>query len=189
MEDLSHQNIIQVRDNADILITKKEINQAIDLVAKDIETSLENEVPIILCVMKGGLMFTAALMQRISSPMVLDYIHVDRYRNRTQGSSIHWHKEPDTTLKDRIVIIVDDILDEGYTLQELIAYCHAKGAKKVLSAVLLKKNLSKTPVKVVPDFIGLEVADRYVFGWGMDYKGYLRNLSSIYAIARNDSRE
>jgi len=186
MKDLSHQDIVQVRDNAEVLITEQEINQAIDVVAKDIESSLDNVVPIILCVMKGGLMFTSALMQRISSPMILDYIHVDRYRNKTQGSSVHWHKEPDTSLKDRTVIIVDDILDEGYTLQELIAYCHTKGAKKILSAVLLKKKLSKTPVNITPDFIGLEVTDRYVFGWGMDYKGYLRNLSSIYAIAQND---
>ncbi|MDH3607709.1 MAG: hypoxanthine-guanine phosphoribosyltransferase [Gammaproteobacteria bacterium] len=186
MEELTHQDIIQVRENADVLISEQEINQAIDVVAKDIESTLDSEVPIILCVMKGGLMFTSALMQRISSPMILDYVHVDRYRNKTQGVSIHWHKEPDTSLKDQTVIIVDDILDEGYTLQELIAYCQAKGAKKVLSAVLLKKKLSNTPTSVTPDFIGLEVTDRYVFGWGMDYKGYLRNLSSIYAIAEND---
>lgn len=186
MEELTHQDIVQVRENADVLISEQEINQAIDTVAKDIESSLGNEVPIILCVMKGGLMFTSALMQRISSPMILDYVHVDRYRNKTQGCSIHWHKEPDTSLKDQTVIIVDDILDEGYTLQELIAYCQVKGAKKVLSAVLLKKKLSNTPTNVTPDFIGLEVTDRYVFGWGMDYKGYLRNLSSIYAIVQND---
>ncbi|QMU60968.1 MAG: hypoxanthine-guanine phosphoribosyltransferase [Gammaproteobacteria bacterium] len=185
MEDLTHQEIVQVRENADVLISEQEIKQAINQVAQSIESSLDSEVPVMLCVMKGGLMFTAALMQRISLPMVLDYVHVDRYRNNTQGSSIHWHKEPDTSLKDQIVIIVDDILDEGYTLQELIAYCHAKGAKKVLSAVLLKKKLSNTPVNITPDFIGLEVTDRYVFGWGMDYKGYLRNLSSIYAINKN----
>lgn len=186
-ENLNQQDIINVRENADVLISMVEVNRAIDVVAKDIEASFENEVPIMLCVMKGGLMFTSALMQRITSPMLLDYVHVDRYRNKIQGSSIHWHKEPDTSLKDRIVIIVDDILDEGYTLQELIAYCEAKGAKKVLSAVLLKKKLSNTPTNVTPDFIGLEVMDRYVFGWGMDYKGYLRNLSSIYAIADSDT--
>jgi hypoxanthine phosphoribosyltransferase len=187
MEDLTQQDITKVRVNADVLISEHEINQAIDSIAKNIESQLDSEVPILLCVMKGGLMFTAALMQRISSPMILDYVHVDRYRNKTQGSSIHWYKEPDTSLDGRIVIIVDDILDEGYTLQELIAYCEAKGAKKVLSAVLLKKKLSETPTSVKPDFIGLEVSDRYVFGWGMDYKGYLRNLSSIYAITESDS--
>jgi len=186
MEELTYQDIVQVRDNADVLIAEDEIYQAIDRVAQDIESSLINEVPVMLCVMKGGLMFTSALMQRIASPMILDYVHVDRYRNKTQGSSIHWHKEPDTPLGDRTVIIVDDILDEGFTLQELVAYCQAKGAKRVLSAVLLKKKLSNTPTNVVPDFIGLEVTDRYVFGWGMDYKGYLRNLSSIYAISEND---
>ena len=154
--------------------------------AKEIESVIENQVPIFLCVMKGGAMFVSALMQRIKSPMVLDYIHVDRYRNETKGSSIHWHKEPDTSLEDRLVIIVDDILDEGYTLQELIAYCEAKGAAKVLSTVLLKKKLSHTPTNVAVDFIGLEVSDRYVFGWGMDYKGYLRNQSCIYALSESD---
>ncbi len=186
-ENLSQKDIADVHKCADILITEQEINLAIDVVAKNIESCLENEVPIMLCVMKGGLMFTSALMQRIALPMQLDYVHVDRYRNQTQGSSIHWHKEPDTPLLDRTVIIVDDILDEGYTLQELVAYCKAKGAKKVLSAVLLKKKLSRTPTNVTPDFIGLEVTDRYVFGWGMDYKGYLRNLTSIYAITESDS--
>jgi len=83
-------------------------------------------------------------------------------------------------------VIVDDILDEGYTLQELIAYCKAKGAKKVFTAVLLKKKLSHTPTKITADFLGMEVTDRYVFGWGMDYKGYLRNQSSIYAIVESD---
>ncbi len=182
MEDITYQEVFQSHKNAEILISEQEVNQAIDSVAKNIESAIDNEAPIILCVMKGGLMFTAALMQRIALPMILDYVHVDRYRNKTQGSSIHWHKEPDTSLNDRIVIIVDDILDEGYTMQELIAYCEAKGAKKVLSAVLLKKKLSNTTAKIKPDFIGLEVTDRYVFGWGMDYKGYLRNLTSIYAI-------
>lgn len=186
MEDLSHKEIVHVLENADILISEQEINSAIDQVAADIEAATKSEVPIFLCVMKGGQMFTSALMQRIKSPMILDYVHVDRYRNKTQGSSIHWHKEPDTSLHNRIVVIVDDILDEGYTMQELIAYCRAKGAKKVLSAVLLKKKLTNKPTQTDADFTGLEVTDRYVFGWGMDYKGYLRNQSCIYAIAEGE---
>ena len=185
MEELSYNTITKVYQYADKLISEEKINLAIDRVAVEIVSATENEIPVFLCVMKGGLMFTAALMQRINTPLVLDYVHVDRYRNKTQGSSIHWIKEPDTNLKDRVVIIVDDILDEGYTLQELVAYCEAKGAKKVLSAVLLKKKLRNTPVEIAPDILGMEVVDRYVFGWGMDYKGYLRNHSSIYAIAES----
>lgn len=186
MEDLSHKEIVRVLENADILISEEEINRAIDKVAIEIESATKNEVPIFLCVMKGGQMFTSALMQRITTPMILDYVHVDRYRNKTSGSSIHWHKEPDTSLQGQVVVIVDDILDEGYTLQELIAYCEAKGAKKVLSAVLLKKKLSDKPTNTNADFTGMEVTDRYVFGWGMDYKGYLRNQSCIYAISESD---
>lgn len=183
MQDLSHQEISDVLSNAEVLISEEEIHQAIDTVAFDIEAATNNHVPVFLCVMKGGAMFTSALMQRIKTPMILDYVHVDRYRNQTKGSSIHWHKEPDTSLNGRVVVIIDDILDEGYTLQELIAYCEAKGAQKVLSAVLLKKKLAHKPTDVDADFVGLEVDDYYVFGWGMDYKGYLRNQSCIYAIA------
>ena len=105
-------------------------------------------------------------MQRITAPMILDYVHVDRYRNKTRGGSIHWHKEPDTSLQDRTVILVDDIFDEGYTLQELIAYCKAKGAKKVLTAVLLQKEISNSMTNLVPDFLGMKVANRYLVWLG-----------------------
>lgn len=185
MEDLLLQDVIKTRDKADLLISEKDINSAIDRVAANIKAVIGDEVPIFLCVMKGGLTFTAELMKRIQSPLELDYVHVDRYRNRTQGSSIHWYKEPDTDLKGRLVLLVDDIFDEGYTLQELIAYCKAKGASKILSAVLLKKTLAKKYIDTEPDFVGLEISDRYVFGLGMDYKGFWRNLSDIYAAGKD----
>ncbi len=185
MEDSLHQDAIETQNNADLLISEKEIMSSINIVARDIKAVIGDEVPVLLCVMKGGLMFTAELMKRIQSPLELDYLHVDRYRNQTQGSSIHWRKEPDIDLQGRLVLLVDDIFDEGYTLQELIAYCSAKGASKVLSAVLLKKALAKKHTEIEPDFIGLTISDRYVFGWGMDYRSYWRNLTDIYAVSKS----
>lgn len=185
MEDLLHQDAVDTRNKADLLISEKEIKSSINNVARNIKAVIGDEVPVLLCVMKGGLMFTAELMKRIQSPLELDYLHVDRYRNQTQGSSIHWRKEPDIDLNGRLVLLVDDIFDEGYTMQELIAYCSANGASKVLSTVLLKKALAKKHTDFEPNFVGLETVDRYVFGWGMDYKGYWRNLSDVYAVSED----
>ena len=185
MKDTLLQDAIITRDNADLLITETDINNAIDRVAENIKTKIGNEVPILLCVMKGGLIFTAELMKRIQSPLEVDYVHVDRYRNQTQGSSIHWHRKPDINLKGRLVLLIDDIFDEGYTMQELISYCKKKGASKVLSAVLLKKVLAKKYLDIEPNFVGLSTTDRYVFGWGMDYKGYWRNLANVYAVDKS----
>ena len=182
MEDSLLLEVIKVRENADLIITESEIHRAIDQVAENIKAALHGEVPVFLCVMKGGLQFTSELMKRIQSPLELDYVHVDRYRNKTHGSSIHWHKEPSINLKNRLVVIIDDIFDEGYTMQELIAYCEAKEANKVISVVLLKKKLATKHTDYEADFIGLTTEDRYLFGWGMDYKGHWRNLSNIYAV-------
>lgn len=173
------------RKNAELLITGKEIHQAIDRIGENIASILKKEVPVFLCVMKGGLPFTSELLKRIQSPLELDYVHVDRYRNKTHGGSIHWERKPTIDLKDRTVVLLDDIFDEGYTMQELVTFCEIKGANKILSAVLLKKILGKKYVLYEPDFVGLPIKDRYVFGWGMDYKGYWRNLSDVYAISED----
>ena len=185
MDDPTLKEALNVAGNAEKLLTKKEVDEAIDRIAEDIKEKIKNEVPILLCVMKGGLLLTSELLQRIQQPLALDYVHVDRYRNKTQGGSIHWHKEPEINLNKRLVLIVDDIFDEGYTLQDLITYCTAKGASKVLSVVLLKKVLEKKHTDIEPDIVGLEISDRYVFGWGMDYKGYWRNLTDVFAVSEN----
>ncbi len=182
MEDL--QDAIETQDQADILVFRNDIYHAIDLIAGNLKAEIADEVPVFLCVMKGGLMFTAELMKHLQTPLELDYVHVDRYRNTTRGDNLHWHKKPHTDLSNRLVVLIDDIFDEGYTLQELISYCKAEGAGKVLSVVLLKKILEKRHINIEPDFVGLEIEDRYVFGWGMDYKGFWRNLSDVYAVSK-----
>ena len=93
-----------------------------------------------------------------------------------------WYATTSVQLKNRCVLIVDDILDEGVTLREVIDYCKCQGSSEVLSAVLLKKNSSRVNPYISANFVGMEVDDRYVFGSGLDFKGYLRNLPGIYAV-------
>jgi hypoxanthine phosphoribosyltransferase len=166
---------------AELLHSQAAIEQRIQLMSQEISQILEHEFPICLTVMLGGLLFSAQLVMRLQFPLELDYIHASRYGAHTQGGSLQWQKKPKLCLEGRKILIMDDILDEGITLQAIIDYCYQAGAEKVYTAVLVDKIRPRTGLKQA-DFVGLHVPDRYVFGYGMDYKGYLRHLTAIYAV-------
>ena len=136
--------------------------------------------PLLLCVINGGIVIAGKLVTRLTFPLTIDSINASRYQNQTTGGNIEWILKPSTPLKDRTILIVDDILDEGITLATIHDYCLEQGATAVYSAVLLDKILGHNK-PVAADFIGLNVENRYLFGYGMDYKGYLRNVPGIYA--------
>ncbi len=158
------------------------VEAAVERMAHAITVALGEHEPLVLCVMLGGIVFAGRLIPRLSFPLHVDYVHATRYRGATRGSELTWLAYPQTTMRDRAVLLLDDILDEGETLTALLEYCHAHGARAVHSAVLTRKRHTRNRTQVQADFVGLEVEDRYVFGCGMDYKGYLRNLPAIYAV-------
>lgn len=171
-----------VQEDADLIFSAHQISVAIENMALSLEKQIQKKDAIILCVMNGGLITTSDLLRNMGCKTRLDYLQVARYRDKTVGGSLHWHKEPQLPLEDQTVVLVDDIYDEGYTLEEVVSYCENKGAKEVITVVLLLKQKTDRQVAMQPDIYGLEVMDRYVFGYGMDYKGYLRNLPAIYAL-------
>ena len=147
-----------------------------------IHRRLAGRDPVVLAVMTGGLIPAGQLLPRMRCPLVLDYIHATRYRDGVCGGEIEWICKPRIPLQDRTVLVVDDILDEGYTLKAILDYCEEQGAREVLSAVLVDKRHNREKAMPAATFTGLSVDDRYVFGAGMDYKGYLRNAPAIYAL-------
>lgn len=172
--------IKQVQATADLLYSEQEVEAALDKMAQEINTELADRNPLFLCVMNGGMVTAGKLMTRLQIPLTLDAINASRYQNQTSGGHIEWILKPGTPLKNRTILLVDDILDEGITLQAICQYCLEQGAESVFTAVLVDKILDhEKPIKA--DFIGLKVEDRYLFGYGMDYKGYLRNAAGIYA--------
>lgn len=173
--------INQVRSEADCLYTQVEVEAAYDRMAAAITTQLSEHNPLLLCVVIGGMIPTAALMARLDFPMQLDYVHATRYREKTRGGELKWLKSP-SDLSGRSVLIIDDILDEGHTLREIVSACHKAGATEVLTAVLIDKQVDRSDGLQRADFTGISIPNRYVFGCGMDYKGYLRNLPGIYAV-------
>ncbi len=172
--------IERVKRDAILLHDQQEIETALDRLAAAISEKLACQNPLILCVINGGIIVTGRLLPRLDFPLTLDSIQASRYRNTTSGSEVNWLLKPATPVKNRNVLIVDDILDEGYTLEAIVGWCREQGAKSVLTAVLLDKDLG-CEKPIVADFVGLSVANYYLFGYGMDYKGYLRNAAGIYA--------
>lgn len=157
------------------------VQSAITRLSHEITAQLENTCPVVMCVMGGGLVFAGQLLTQLNFALELDYVHASRYQNQTVGNTLVWQSLPKLDLANRTVLLVDDILDEGITLLAIQEKCLALGAARVLSAVLVEKQLAHTkPIRA--DFVGLEVPNRYVFGYGMDAYGWWRNLSAIYCL-------
>lgn len=174
-------SIKKIESESDCLTDSNQLNDALNNLAKKITVDLEDENLLVLCVLTGGIIPTGHLLTRLPFPLQLDYIHATRYRGETSGGELHWIQEPSISLQDRNVLIIDDIFDEGITLFEIAKYCKEKGATTVHSAVLVNK-LHNRKANYKPDYVGLDVEDRYLFGFGMDYKNYLRNINAIHAV-------
>jgi hypoxanthine phosphoribosyltransferase len=175
------EQVRQVLAEADCLYNQSEVERELDRLAEEITVRHANTNPVVLCVMTGALIPAGHLLTRLTFPLEVDYIHATRYAGQTRGGELNWQTEPDIDLRDREIIIIDDILDEGVTLAAIVDYCHQQAASRVFTAVLVeKRHERKTGLRA--DYVGLEIEDRYVFGYGMDYKGYLRNVAGIYAV-------
>lgn len=173
---------IAVMSAADRLYSMDQVDAACDRMAAQINQDFSGRELVVLCIMNGGLVTTGLLLPRLNMPLLVDYLHATRYRDGTIGADLHWRVEPSNELRQRHVLVVDDILDEGYTLDSIIAFCRTQGAASVSAAVLVQKEHDRG-VRPPVAYVGMQVPDRYVFGAGMDYKGYWRNAAGIYAVA------
>jgi len=184
---LPNDSILQVEEmynKAKCLFTKREVEEALDNMATAINNEINDERPIFLCVLVGGIVPLGNLLTRLSFPLELDYAYASRYAGNTTGSEIVWKIKPRAEMKGRTVVIVDDILDGGVTLATIRDYCIEQHAKKIYTAVLVDKQRPREVSNLQhADFTGLVVPDVWVVGYGLDYKEYMRNLPGIYVIA------
>ena len=177
-------DIREVFAKSTCLYTKNQVDAALDKMATEISYKLSNANPVFLCVVVGGIVALGNLLPRLDFPLEVDYVHATRYGNNTVGREISWKVKPNCSMKGRTIVVVDDILDGGVTLDAIVTLCEDAGAKEVFSAVLVDKHAARLPEGVKSaDFTGLRVENHYVFGYGMDYKGYLRNAPGIYMVA------
>lgn len=168
---------------SDLLVAESEVVAAIGRIADEMTADLGDSNPVLVCCMHGGLAFAGQLLTKLVFPLQVDYVHATRYGHELNGVALDWKVRPQTDLHGRTVVLLDDILDEGVTLAAIAEYCRQQGAAKVMMAVLVEKlHLRKVTPGMRADFTGIEVGDRFLFGYGLDYKGYWRNAPGIYAV-------
>lgn len=177
------EHLREVFSKSTCLYSKNEVEAALDQLATKISYQCGHLDPIFLCVVVGGIVVLGNLLPRMNFHLELDYVHATRYEKGTSGKNLSWKMTPTTSLKGRTVVVVDDILDGGVTLDAIVSYCRDQGAKDVLTAVLVDKQNARLPEGLQKaDFSGLTTENLFLFGYGMDYKGYFRNAPGIYAI-------
>lgn len=178
---------LDVHQEAQQLFSTEAVDQAISQLADLVAQDFQDKFPLVLCVMNGGLYLTGQLMRYWNFPLTVDYVHATRYRLSTLGRDVLWKAYPQNTIRDRHVIIVDDIFDQGYTLQEVKAYCERQGAAKCVSTFLIRKSHDRKKADIEADYVALECGDHYVYGSGMDLHSHFRNVSGIFAIPHEKS--
>lgn len=183
MNTVDLNEVQKVLSEADCLCNDAQVEQALDNLAQSITAKLKDTNPLVYVVMNGGLILAGRLLPRLPFPLEVAYLHATRYGHATVGTLLDWRVRPTQDLRQRTVLVLDDILDEGHTLNAIIEHLKGEGAEHVHSAVLVHKQHDR---KAYPgmraDFTGMDVEDRFIFGCGMDYKGYWRNAPGIYAV-------
>ncbi len=170
----------RVYGKTSLLYSERQVTEAVDRLAAKMTARLAKSEPLLLCMMNGGLIFTAAIMQRLHIPLQFDYIHLTRYRDSARGGHIEWHRRPCESVRDRTVLLIDDICDHGASLLEAVRGVKSAGAREVVTSVLIRR--VRTDARFMPDFAALECESGFVLGWGMDFAGYGRNLSAIHLL-------
>lgn len=179
---MNSEEAAKIMREADCLHSEEEVQAALDRIAGQITTRLQDADPIVFVVMNGGIIAAGQILPRLRFPLQVAYLHATRYGDATRGGVLDWKVKPSIDLRGRTVLIIDDILDEGNTLLAILEYCRAEGARAALCAVVVNKLHDRKAVQgFAADFVGLEVEDRFLFGCGMDYEGYWRNTLAIYA--------
>ncbi len=170
-----------VLQQAEIIRTADEVRAAVVRVASEINAQLADAHPLVLSVMGGAVVFTGQLLPLLDFPLDFDYVHVSRYGSHRLGGAWRWKVEPGENVAGRTVLVLDDILDEGETLAAIKQRVLELGATACYSAVFADKLTGKKKA-MHADFVGLDLPNRFVFGFGMDIQGAWRNLPVIYAM-------
>jgi len=178
---LAPQQAWEVLGSAEEVCSAATVAQAVTRIAAEITHVLADDNPLVLSVMGGAVVFTGQLLPLLRFPLEYDYLHLTRYGDATTGGRTEWKAFPLEAVAGRVVLVVDDILDEGYTMAEIRTRILAAGARRCYCAVFADKDIGKSK-PIAADFVGVRLPNRYVFGFGMDVKGAWRNLPGIYAL-------
>jgi hypoxanthine phosphoribosyltransferase len=169
-----------MRDDIErILIDEAVIEKRLDSMARDIERDFPDGTLVVIILLKGALVFAADLLRRVPRPLEIECLNVASYHGGTESSgTVDFLDRHFPEVRGRHVLLLDDILDTGRTLHAVSHRLIEEGAAAVLTGVLLAKDKPRA-VDVNADYVGFEIGDEFVVGYGLDYKGRYRNLPYV----------
>jgi hypoxanthine phosphoribosyltransferase len=182
VEDKDRADIEEARRSAVMLYSPQEIEAAIARMAGEAAAVVAGRDPVVLPIMLGGIFTAVRLCAYFDFPYELDRLELGRYGRSLRGGDLEWRVDPAVELGGRVVLLVDDVLDTGVTLAAVQGRLSALGVAAQYTAVLVVKEIREARERPAVDFRGVRCDDRYVFGCGMDYKGYWRGLPALYAV-------
>lgn len=173
---------VKIRDKEfDLFIPEEDILNAINKVAEKINKDLDGKNPLFVCILNGSFMFASELMKRVTIPCEISFVRMASYQGTKSTGKIKEVYGLEEDIKDRNVVIIEDIVDTGHTMSLIIDQLSCEEPKDLKIATLLfKPQALKNDVKL--DYIALEIPNDFIVGFGLDYDGYGRNLADIYKI-------
>lgn len=182
MSQISNQQIEKTLRNSECIISSIEVAAAYERLAATLNLHYAGLNPIVMVVMNGGLIPAGQLLTQLTFYHRMNYIHATRYRANAGTDDLIWKHKPDVDIEGEHILLIDDIFDEGITLKAVVNELEKENPASINCCVLLNKLHDRKVDGFKVDFVGLDVEDRYVYGCGMDFHGYLRHLPGIYAI-------
>lgn len=168
--------------NPDVLISEEELALRVKDLGRAITKDFENEEVVIICILKGAFMFCSDLMKEIDVPVRLDFMQLSSYGDGMKSSgSVKIELDISESIKDKNVVVVEDIVDSGLTMKTLLELLSTRQPKSIKLASLLfkpSKNVHSVPI----DYLGFEIEDKFVIGYGLDYAGRYRELPYVGVI-------
>ncbi|WP_019123143.1 hypoxanthine phosphoribosyltransferase [Brevibacillus massiliensis] len=166
-------------DIKEILLTERQIADKVQELGKQLSDEYRGKNPLVICVLKGAVVFMADLIRQIDIPCEMDFMAVSSYGNSTESTGVvRILKDLDTPVQNRHVLIVEDIMDSGLTLSRLVEQLKHREAASVKVVTLLNKP-ERRKVDISPDYSGFTIPDEFVVGFGLDYGEKYRNLPYI----------
>ena len=176
-----------MKEKVDVLISEKEIDNRILEIADRINKDYEGEELILICVLKGGVMFMCDLAKRLNLNVRLDFMSVSSYGSQTKSSGVvKIIKDLDDSIDGKNVLVVEDIIDSGNTLSYLMDILKKRGPKSIKLCTLLDKPSRREKKDVLVDYVCFEIEDKFVVGYGLDYDQRYRNLPYIGVMELSD---
>lgn len=173
---------VKIKDKEfELFIPEADILKAIDKIATQINEELDGKDPLFVCVLNGSFMFAAELMKKVNIPSEISFVRMASYQGTKSTGKIKEVYGLEEDIKDRTIVIIEDIVDTGHTMSLILDQLSCQNPKELKIATLLfKPEALKSDIKL--DYVALEIPNDFIVGFGLDYDGYGRNLANIYKI-------